>query len=412
VSDLARAAFGQTGAGSLPLAATAHNKAALIASDCGLPDLARSLCWRQFDVYLRATTVFSAQTAKYALEPVVNLARLLIRDGDGDGAYRLLDTLYHAVRSQTDAVIDGRHVSFQDLTGSAEDHRTLCQWLWAVLLGDGTRAQVRAGRWDQALAHAEQRGGVGRRLLDGRQVAIVARCLAGDPDTALKLLDESALSESWEEPVAACLTVLCLRTGARQADSAIATMVDHYLRLEPVPGLVVFRARLGLTVLDLAGGVEQPNAAQAAGRLLGEAVEAGDGYAARDVLAHNGCRERLTGAEERALAAAVRSSGLGSGALPAHLMADLLTAVEISETTTARDLPNSMNPSATDLAQDDQCPGSAKQQRQGVADRLPMAGHARRIRSLADRLQATQPVVEGQLEVAPPPGPCQSNSAR
>jgi hypothetical protein len=59
------------------------------------------------------------------------------------------------------------------------------------------------------------------------------------------------------------------------------------------------------------------------------------------VLAHDGCRERLTGAEERALAAAVQSSGLGSGAIPAHLQADLLTAVEISEAATTRDLPNS-----------------------------------------------------------------------
>ncbi|MGH3800268.1 MAG: hypothetical protein ACRDTD_09080 [Pseudonocardiaceae bacterium] len=341
VSDLARAALGQTGAGSLHLAASAHNKAALIASDCCLPDLARSLCRRQFDVYLRAQPL-GAQAAQYALEPVVNLARLLIRGGDGEGAYRLLDTLYQAVRSRTVAVIDGRQVSFQDLTSSDEDHRTLCRWLWTVLLGDGTRALVGAGRWDQALARAEQRSGVGRRLLDGRQVAILARCLAGDPDAALTLLDESALSEPWEEPVAACLTVLCLRCGIRPADSAVAAMVEHYLGLEPVPELIVFRTRLGLTVLDLAGGVEQPSAAQVTTRLVGEAVAAGDGYAARDVLTHDGCRARLTGAEKRALSAAMQSSGLGSDALPTHLTADLLTAVEISEAATARGLPNSI----------------------------------------------------------------------
>lgn len=177
-------------------------------------------------------------------------------------------------------------------------------------------------------------------LLDGRQVAILARCLAGDHDAALLLLDESALSESWEEPVAACLTVLCLRSGVRPAGAAVAAMVKQYLGLEPVPELVVFRTRLGLTVLDLTGDVEQSSAAQTANRLVGEAVAAGDGYVARDVLTHDGCRKRLTEAETRALSAVVRSPGLGSGALPAHLKANLLTAVERSEAATTRDLPN------------------------------------------------------------------------
>jgi len=49
-------------------------------------------------------------------------------------------------------------------------------------------------------------------------------------------------------------------------------------------------------VIDLAGGTEQPDAAQAAAHLVGEAVTARDGYAARDILAHDGCRARLAGA--------------------------------------------------------------------------------------------------------------------
>lgn len=48
VGDLATAAAEQTGTTGLSLAATAHNKAALIASDCGLADRARSLCQQQF----------------------------------------------------------------------------------------------------------------------------------------------------------------------------------------------------------------------------------------------------------------------------------------------------------------------------------------------------------------------------
>jgi hypothetical protein len=115
-------------------------------------------------------------------------------------------------------------------------------------------------------------------------------------------------------------------------------MVDDYLSLEPAPELVVFRARLGLTVIDLAGGVQQPGAARAAARLASEVVATSDGYAAREVLAHQGCRAHLTGTQEQALAAAVQSSGLGLGAVPADLMADLLSAVQMSEKATARDL--------------------------------------------------------------------------
>lgn len=336
VAELARAAAGQTG-GGLALAATAHNKAALVASDCGLPDLARSLCWQQFDLYLRSRPL-GAQAVRYMLEPIVNLARLLIREGNGTGAHQLLDTLYHAVRSRTDAVIDGRHVSFRDLTDSDEDHRTLCQWLWTVLLADGTRALAGAGRWDQALAYAEQHRGVGQRLLDGRQVAVLARALAGDPASATALLDQSALSEPWEQPVAACLSVLCRTLGARPADSAIAAMVEHYLGFEPARELVVFRTRLGLTMIELAGGVEQPHTAKAAARLVHEVVAAGDGYAARDVLAHDGCRAHLTGSEKRALSAVVQTSGLERGAIPGYLMTDLRAAVMTSETVTARNL--------------------------------------------------------------------------
>jgi hypothetical protein len=339
VCDLAQAAAGQTG-DQLALAASAHNKAALIASDCGLPDLARALCWQQFDVYHRARPL-GAQAARFALEPVVNLARLLIRDGDGESAYGLLDRLCQAVRSQTDAVIDGRHVSFRGLTASDEDHRTLCQWLWMVLLGDGTRALVATGQWDRAQARARQRGGVGQRLLDGRQVAVLAHCIAGDPASALTLLDESALSEPWERPVADCLTVLCLRFDNQPTDAAVAAMVEHYLTLGRAPELVVFRTRLGFAVVDLAGGVQQPHAARAAGRLLAEAMAAGDGYVARDVLAHDGCRTLLAGADERALSAAVRSSGLGRGAIPARLMMDLRSAIALSEAVTARSLPAS-----------------------------------------------------------------------
>jgi len=335
IGDLASAAASESGARSLSLAAVAHNKAALILSDCGLPDLARSLCHRQLDLHLRARPL-GAQPARNALEPAVNLARLLLRGGDGERAYQLLDTLYDAVRSRSGTVIDGRPVTFRDFTVTDENHRALCQWLRAVLLADGTRALASAGRWDHALAHIERHAGIGHRLLDGRQVAILARCNAADPDSALSIVQDSATPEPWERAVAACLTVLCSRS--RPAESAITAMAGHYLALEPDPQLLVFSVRLGLIVVDLAGDTQPRAVDRAAARLIRQTAEYGDGYAARDVLAHNACRARLTDAEEHALAAAMLSSGLGRGQLPQKLMTDLQTAVKASEVITARNL--------------------------------------------------------------------------
>jgi hypothetical protein len=104
--------------------------AALIASDCGLHDLARTLCWQHFDTYLNRWPL-DTPTARHALEPLVNLARLLIRTRDANRAHHLLDALFHAVSAHGDAVIDGRSLSFRHLTNTEteEDHRTLCQWL-------------------------------------------------------------------------------------------------------------------------------------------------------------------------------------------------------------------------------------------------------------------------------------------
>ena len=50
VSGIARAAC-QADAGALAEASHAMNKAALIASDCGLQDLARDLCWHHINAY-------------------------------------------------------------------------------------------------------------------------------------------------------------------------------------------------------------------------------------------------------------------------------------------------------------------------------------------------------------------------
>ncbi|MGH3754979.1 MAG: hypothetical protein ACRDRP_20235 [Pseudonocardiaceae bacterium] len=74
IRELARSASYGANDARISLAAEAHNKAALILSDCGLADLAQQLCWRQFDIF-RAATPLTAKTAKIALQPIVNLGR-------------------------------------------------------------------------------------------------------------------------------------------------------------------------------------------------------------------------------------------------------------------------------------------------------------------------------------------------
>lgn len=244
-------------------AAEAQNLAALILSDCGLHALARDLCWQQAEVFLTARPLDTA-TAKLALQPLINLARLFIRDGDGTAAYHVLEALFEAIMFRKDTIIDGRKIGLADLV-THDDHREVVQWMWTVLLSDGTRALTRAGRWTGALQHARQHKGIGDRLLDGRQVAILAYCEAGDYVTAIRLLSGSLTPTPWEGSVAACLRVLCDRLADRRSNSDIATMIDRYLDLESAPDHVVFHVRLGLCVIDVAasdGRAPQPGSTE------------------------------------------------------------------------------------------------------------------------------------------------------
>ena len=236
ICDLARTAARSS---DLATASAACNQAALVASDCGLPDLARQWCQRHAFAYLRARPL-DARAARYALEPLVNLARLHIRDGNGDTAFHLLDTLYEAITSRTDTAIDGILLPASDLTRSSEDHRDLRRWLWTVHLSDSPRALISAGRWQDALAHLQRHHGIGQRMLDGRQVAVIAQSTAGNTDGALKLLEETAPGEPWEQAVTACLTVLCRPPGRPPAGQDLTAMLDAYRQFNPLPQLAVF----------------------------------------------------------------------------------------------------------------------------------------------------------------------------
>lgn len=310
------------------LASTVFNQAALLASDLGLPDLARSMCHRHAHAYLNACPL-AAMSAIRGLEPLVNLARLQIRAGQtDDGRQRLLD-LYESVGTGSPAVFEGITVP-ANLAASPEDRREVHAWLWRVVLADGTRTLTTTGRWREALAHIERHRGVGTRMLDGRQVAVVAALTGGDKEHAAALLADTTPGEPWEQAVTACLRVLSRCDAGHCHDSIAAELVDTYLSREAEPGLTVFDTRIGLTVLD-AVGLEHPGVRRLVEDLMRRITEARNGYAAREVVSHALFPALATEREAQACRDLIRSCGLRAGVLPDELSGDLSSALDRSE---------------------------------------------------------------------------------
>ncbi|MGW5973134.1 hypothetical protein [Streptomyces sp. NPDC055186] len=311
------------------LASAVYNQAALIASDLDLPDLAREMCHQHAAAYLHACPL-PGMSAIRGLEPVVNLARLQIRAGRADeGRQRLLD-LYEAVEAGTAARFDGIAVP-ADLTATDEDRHEVRAWLWRVLLADGTRTLTTEGRWAEALAHVEAQRGVGKRMLDGRQVAVLAALVAGDTASAAALLDDTMPGAPWEQAVTECLTVLCCRDGGLPVDDHLVDLVTAYSERKTEPGMTVFDIRLGLTVLDAIGSVEAPGARRIVEELHRRTVDAEDGYAAREDLAHPLFVAIATDRQEQDCRALVHACALGSGTVPDRLQAELTGALRASD---------------------------------------------------------------------------------
>lgn len=170
-----------------------------------------------------------AMSAIRGLEPIVNLARLHIRAGHHQHGHQLLLNLYRAVTTATETTLDGITVPAR-LTENDQHRGEVRQWLWRVVIADGTRALTSAGRWGEALRHIEEHRGIGRRILDGRQTAVLAAATTGDLSGALALLEDTEPGDPWEDAVTALLTALC-RPGERHADAAIG----HCLIFEPGP---------------------------------------------------------------------------------------------------------------------------------------------------------------------------------
>ena len=309
-------------------AAQACNFAALIASDCGLPGLARDLCRRQFLLF-QAACPFDAATAKLALQPLINLVRLHAHNGDHASALHLTGTLLTSVRIQKAACIDGIPADLGSLTRTPDDHREVVQWLRAVLLADGARALAQAGRWDEALQYVHDHQGIGQGLLDGRQIAIIANYAVGDVRTSADLLDQTPTPTPWEAAVAASLTALTGR------DLPHATLVDRYLALDDAPQQVVFRTRLGLAILDLADG--QPGS-RLASAIEADVLQTKDAYAARDILAHPAGASLISASAHDALSRLLGASGLGRGTMPPEFLNALTVTTTTAEASLARAL--------------------------------------------------------------------------
>lgn len=228
-------------------ASAVYNQAALIASDVGLPDLARQMCHQHADAYLHATPL-PAMTAIRALEPVVNLARLQIRAGHPDDGLDRLLRLSEAVGNGTADRFDDVHVP-AGLVQTEADRQEVRAWLWRVLLADGSRTLTGAGRWAEALAHTREHQGIGKRMFDGRQIAVVAALTSGDTSHAAELIAETAAGDPWEHAVTACLHALCHQASDGLGHAQENKLEAAVLAVPVEQGMTVFDTRLRLTAL-------------------------------------------------------------------------------------------------------------------------------------------------------------------
>lgn len=313
-------------------ATAVFNLAALLASDCGMPALARTWCHR-----LAITAIEHDHDPQHALEPVVNLARLHIRAGEGSAAWTLLETLFQAIETRTDTTIDGLTIPAARLTRTPDSHAKARSWLWSVLLGTGAHALATAGRWDEASIRLAQHNGVGDRMLDGRQVTVIAHTMAGRYQQGRAMLNATRPGEPWENAVTAGLSLHLPLAEAARAEQVTAALSAHHALGPTKAGLAVFHTRLGLTLID-ALGVNHPNVEQITTDMFRHASD--DGYAARDLLAHPGCLSIASPQQISRLTELVADCGLGHQAMTAEHLALVTSALDTAESVITRTAPS------------------------------------------------------------------------
>lgn len=180
--------------------------------------------------------------------------------------------------------------------------------------------------------------GIGARLLDGRQVAIIARLHENGPDHAAALVEQSQIIEPWEQAVQNILRVLCRSAVGSVTDTETAPMLATAHALVETPDLLTTaaRARIGIVALDLAQTAEPDQGETLRAALI--ALAATDAYAAQDVLAHRPLSRRLTASQSQSLQDLVRACGLRAGTIPSPLREHLEAAVAQSTATLTSEL--------------------------------------------------------------------------
>lgn len=307
------------------------NYAALIASDLGMPELAADLCWRQHRAFTQAGPL-SGDIAVMALMPLVNISRLLTREGDGEGAYDVLVQLYQAAQQRSTARIRGNDVDLSAFIGTEPDHHKIGKELWIALLVDGARALARTGRWTQAADAMAAHRGVGNRLLDGRQILIMSLMEQGLVQQARETIETSAPTEPWENAVAALLRVYCRAETSTATDGEVEAALGEASTVvaSPDASTAVFQTRVGLAALDLARTSIGFHAANLHDAVVD--VAALDASAAREIFNHPVAVAHLTPDQAQRLDVVLAASGIGAHKLPPAHFYSFTSAVDTAET--------------------------------------------------------------------------------
>lgn len=315
------------------------NLAALIAADCGMPDLAASLCERQFRIFHSMWPV-TGRAAIASLQPLVNLTRLTHRAGDPHGAYKALHAMNRAVHHGGNALVHGTAIPFDRFVATHADRQDAAEWLRAIMLEDGTRLLATTSQWTKAAAHAALYDTAGERLHEARQTQVIGSLHNGHTDSAFATLEASVITEPWERAVSACLrSYIDLRTKQLTPEGmSQALAMVRYAQQSPDHDMAHFRLRLGLTAVDLAAEMFPGQAKALCSELIRNATDSEDAFAAKEVLRHSTARGQIAPAVREVLNTLIRRAGLGRGSIPPPLLAALLAAVDCAENVLSRAL--------------------------------------------------------------------------
>jgi thiopeptide-type bacteriocin biosynthesis protein len=321
----------------IDLACTAWNLAALIASDCALPDLAIELCERQFQIF-RPAWPLSGRTAIAALQPIVNLARLDLRAHNPERAYQTLRQLHRAVQHGGDVDVHGTPIHFDGFTTSAAARANVSPWLKTVLREDGTRALIAARQWQRAARNAAEHAVPGEGVDEATQMAVISQAMNGDFDATHSTIPTANLSAPWDHATAHCLRafvdIACGRPDPSILPSLLITARHTVHR--PDRKRATTQTRLGLAAVDLASELDPAQANLLYTEVAEAASRSGDAYAAREILKHPN-KESLNSAQGTTLTTLVERAALGRGRIEpaplAHLTDSLKTASQVLQYT-------------------------------------------------------------------------------